>query len=68
MKKYEVSAYISGHDHNLQLIKKNGLIFATSGAGAYVDDSIENIDKVGRKNVKREEGFTFLFFITILTF
>ena len=68
MKKYKVSAYISGHDHNLQLIKKNGLIFATSGAGAYVDDSIENIDKVGRKNVKREEGFTFLFFITILTF
>ena len=53
MEKFQVSAYISGHDHNLQLIKKNGLLFATSGAGAYVDKSTRNMDKVGRDNVKR---------------
>jgi len=51
MKKFQVSAYISGHDHNLQLIKKNELFFATSGAGAYVDKSTRNMDKVGRDNV-----------------
>lgn len=34
LKKYKVAFYVSGHDHDKQLIEKNGLRYIVSGAGA----------------------------------
>ena len=35
LKKYNVSVYFSGHEHNFQLFKYNGIHFCVNGAGAY---------------------------------
>tara|TARA_A100001011_G_scaffold399945_1_gene511255 strand:- start:1764 stop:2771 length:1008 start_codon:yes stop_codon:yes gene_type:complete len=35
MKKYKVAVYFSGHDHNFQLLKYDGMYFCVNGAGAY---------------------------------
>ena len=35
LKKYNVSVYFSGHDHNFQLFKYDGIYFCINGAGAY---------------------------------
>lgn len=35
LKKYHVNAYFSGHEHNFQLFKYDGIYFCVNGAGAY---------------------------------
>jgi len=54
MKKYNVSAYFNGHEHDLQHIERDGLHFITSGAGSEVRStgSIE-----GTKFAKSMHGF-----------
>lgn len=35
LRKYKVSVYFSGHEHNFQLLKYDGIYFCVNGAGAY---------------------------------
>lgn len=35
LKKYKVSIYFSGHEHNFQFLKYDGIYFCVNGAGAY---------------------------------
>uniref|UniRef100_A0A8C5LIQ0 Tartrate-resistant acid phosphatase type 5 n=1 Tax=Leptobrachium leishanense TaxID=445787 RepID=A0A8C5LIQ0_9ANUR len=47
LKKYRVTAYLSGHDHNLQYLQDNaGIGYVLSGAGNFVEDSQMHKDKV----------------------
>ena len=38
LKKYKVSAYFSGHEHNFQLLEYHGIHFCINGVGAYKSD------------------------------
>ena len=35
LRKYKVAVYFSGHEHNFQLLKYDGIYFCVNGAGAY---------------------------------
>merc|ERR1712131_26085 len=40
MAKYRVTAYVAGHDHNMQLIQKDKCNYVVSGAGNFMDPSL----------------------------
>jgi len=52
LEKYKVTAFISGHDHNLQHLQTKSLSgnftmnYVVSGTGAYMDGSTKHIDDV----------------------
>lgn len=47
LKKYNVTAYLSGHDHNMQYLQDDrGIGYVLSGAGNFMEDSRKHEDKV----------------------
>lgn len=54
LKKYNVTAYLNGHEHDLQHIERDGLHFITSGAGSEVRPT-GNVE--GTKFAKAMHGF-----------
>lgn len=58
--KYKVSAYLSGHDHNLQHISDDYLNhrveYILSGAANFINNSTENINNVPKNSVKYHYG------------
>ncbi|XP_031550025.1 tartrate-resistant acid phosphatase type 5-like [Actinia tenebrosa] len=48
LEKYDVTAYLSGHDHNLQHIKdpKSSVDYFVSGSGAYVANKTDHKDDI----------------------
>lgn len=41
MKKHKVALYVNGHDHCMQVIRKDGITYVTSGAGSKASDTHE---------------------------
>lgn len=58
--KYNVSAYLSGHDHNLQHISDvfmgSRVEYILSGAANFIDNSTENINSVPQGSLKFHYG------------
>lgn len=52
MAKYEVTAYLSGHDHCLNHIEEDGIYFVLSGAGAKAWYTADNMGKIETAKVK----------------
>ncbi|KTF75588.1 hypothetical protein cypCar_00012790 [Cyprinus carpio] len=46
LKKYKATAYLCGHDHNLQYIKESGIGYVVSGAGNFMDPDMRHRNKV----------------------
>jgi hypothetical protein len=58
MKKHNVDFYLAGHDHNLEIIHRDEMVFAVSGAGA----KLRGVDRGGKGSVYIESilGFSYL--------
>ncbi|XP_056266249.1 tartrate-resistant acid phosphatase type 5a isoform X2 [Pseudoliparis swirei] len=50
--KYNATAYLCGHDHNLQYIEESGVGYVVSGAGNFLDPDVSHWNDVPRGTVK----------------
>ncbi|XP_068445347.1 tartrate-resistant acid phosphatase type 5a [Clinocottus analis] len=50
--KYNATAYLCGHDHNLQYIEESGVGYVVSGAGNFLDPDIRHWNRVPKGSVK----------------
>ncbi|XP_054459861.1 tartrate-resistant acid phosphatase type 5a isoform X2 [Anoplopoma fimbria] len=50
--KYKATAYLCGHDHNLQYIKESGVGYVVSGAGNFLDPDVRHWNHVPKGTVK----------------
>ncbi|XP_044138864.1 tartrate-resistant acid phosphatase type 5 [Bufo gargarizans] len=57
LKKYRVTAYLSGHDHNVQYLQDdNGIGYVLSGAGNFMENSRKHEDNVPPGYLRFFEG------------
>ncbi|KAI1884020.1 hypothetical protein AGOR_G00222080 [Albula goreensis] len=54
--KYRATAYICGHDHNLQYLEESGVGYVVSGAGNFMSDSTRHQKKVPPGSLKFFRG------------
>uniref|UniRef100_A0A672JEF5 Tartrate-resistant acid phosphatase type 5 n=2 Tax=Salarias fasciatus TaxID=181472 RepID=A0A672JEF5_SALFA len=52
LNKYKATAYLCGHDHNLQYIQESGVGYVVSGAGNFLDPDIRHWKHVPKGTVK----------------
>ncbi|KAM6942455.1 tartrate-resistant acid phosphatase type 5a [Lycodopsis pacificus] len=50
--KHKATAYLCGHDHNLQYIEESGVGYVVSGAGNFLDPDVRHWDHVPKGAVK----------------
>ncbi|XP_076133355.1 tartrate-resistant acid phosphatase type 5a [Alosa pseudoharengus] len=50
--KYKATAYLCGHDHNLQYLKESGVGYVVSGAGNFVDPDTRHRKHVPHNSLK----------------
>lgn len=50
--KYKATAYLCGHDHNLQYIEESGVGYVVSGAGNFLDPDVRHWNHVPKGTVK----------------
>ncbi|XP_061579089.1 tartrate-resistant acid phosphatase type 5a [Cololabis saira] len=50
--KYNVTAYLCGHDHNLQYLEEAGVGYVVSGAGNFLDPDIRHWNHVPKGSLK----------------
>ncbi|XP_046717235.1 tartrate-resistant acid phosphatase type 5a [Silurus meridionalis] len=50
--KYKATAYLCGHDHNLQYFKESGVGYVVSGAGNFIDPDMRHRNSVPRNSLK----------------
>ncbi|KAM4585444.1 tartrate-resistant acid phosphatase type 5a [Odontesthes bonariensis] len=50
--KYNVTAYLCGHDHNLQYIEESGVGYVVSGAGNFLDPDIRHWNHIPKGSLK----------------
>ncbi|XP_028263371.1 tartrate-resistant acid phosphatase type 5a isoform X2 [Parambassis ranga] len=50
--KHNTTAYLCGHDHNLQYIEESGVGYVVSGAGNFLDSDIRHWNHVPKGSVK----------------
>jgi tartrate-resistant acid phosphatase type 5 len=58
LEKYQVDAYISGHDHTMQHLSHNHIEYYISGAGA-IEGKLKSTSSAKVKFAKVKNGFTF---------
>lgn len=51
-RKYSISAYFCGHDHNLQHLKVDGIDYLLSGASNFIDPSTQHKNSVPHGSLK----------------
>ncbi|XP_028678334.1 tartrate-resistant acid phosphatase type 5a [Erpetoichthys calabaricus] len=52
LQKYHATAYLCGHDHNLQYIEESGIGYVLSGAGNFMEESMKHQDEVPPESLK----------------
>uniref|UniRef100_A0A672Y5V9 Tartrate-resistant acid phosphatase type 5 n=1 Tax=Sphaeramia orbicularis TaxID=375764 RepID=A0A672Y5V9_9TELE len=52
LNKYKATAYLCGHDHNLQYIEESGVGYVVSGAGNFLDPDVRHWKQVPEGSVK----------------
>lgn len=52
LQKYKVSAYMCGHDHNLQHINDDGVEYFVSGAGDMINPRLDHLDSIPDGSLK----------------
>ncbi|XP_069021984.1 tartrate-resistant acid phosphatase type 5a isoform X1 [Embiotoca jacksoni] len=52
LNKYKATAYLCGHDHNLQYLEDSGVGYVVSGAGNFLDPDIRHWDHVPKGSLK----------------
>uniref|UniRef100_A0A4W4FF31 Tartrate-resistant acid phosphatase type 5 n=1 Tax=Electrophorus electricus TaxID=8005 RepID=A0A4W4FF31_ELEEL len=50
--KYEATAYLCGHDHNLQYFKESDIGYIVSGAGNFMDPNVKHRHDVPKSSLK----------------
>ncbi|XP_014872334.1 tartrate-resistant acid phosphatase type 5a [Poecilia latipinna] len=50
--KHNVTAYLCGHDHNLQYLEETGVGYVVSGAGNFLDDDTRHWNHVPKDSLK----------------
>ncbi|XP_006631702.2 tartrate-resistant acid phosphatase type 5a [Lepisosteus oculatus] len=50
--KYNATAYLCGHDHNLQYLEESGVGYVVSGAGNFLDNSMKHKKSVPAHSLK----------------
>lgn len=50
--KYKATAYLCGHDHNLQYIEESGVGYVVSGAGNFLDPDVRHWNHVPKGSIK----------------
>ncbi|XP_066520291.1 tartrate-resistant acid phosphatase type 5a [Hoplias malabaricus] len=50
--KYKATAYLCGHDHNLQYLKESGVGYVVSGAGNFMDPDVRHRDSVPKHSLR----------------
>ncbi|XP_058258554.1 tartrate-resistant acid phosphatase type 5a isoform X1 [Hemibagrus wyckioides] len=50
--KYKATAYLCGHDHNLQYFKESSVGYVVSGAGNFIDPDMRHRNSVPRDSLK----------------
>ncbi|KAI7807415.1 tartrate-resistant acid phosphatase type 5a isoform X2 [Triplophysa rosa] len=56
LRKYKATAYLCGHDHNLQYLKESGIGYVVSGAGNFMDPDVRHRNQVPRGYLKFFNG------------